>query len=328
MIEIKELHKSFPNNEVLAGIDLEVNTGEIFGLIGHSGAGKSTLLRCINGLERYDSGHLLVDGREVSEITGRDIRLFRKTIGMVFQQFSLLNRLTVYENIALPMKWWGYPRTERRKRVAELAEMVGIAEKLNAKPAELSGGQKQRVAIARALALKPNMLLCDEATSALDPGTAQSVLRLLDGIRSELGLTIVIVTHQMSVLRSICERAAIIDDGRIAQTDTVENLFLRPSDALRNLMGDGETLPLLPGRTIRILLSNALSCEPVLTQMSRELNVNFLILKSEIQHYRSGAIETFTVHLAENDVPAVQQYLDRRGIRWADISSEAVRQNG
>lgn len=215
LIEIKGIRKSFGDLQVLHGVDLHIEKGKIFGLAGRSGTGKSTLLRCINGLETYDEGNLIVEGIEVKSLSEKDLRVFRKDIGMIFQQFSLLSRLTVYENIALPLRCWKYSNSYIDAKVKELLDVIGIPDKINAKPRELSGGQKQRVAIARALSMNPKLLLCDEATSALDPKTAKSIIGLLNKINQDLGITIIIVTHQMSVLRSACEEIAILQDGKI-----------------------------------------------------------------------------------------------------------------
>ena len=202
MIEICDLNKSFGELNVLKNINLTIPTGEIYGLVGRSGAGKSTLLRCMNGLEGYDSGSVKIDGIEVKDRDKDEMRDLRKEMGMIFQTFSLVSRRSVYQNVALPLKCWKYPKQEIDKRVKELLELVEITEKVDERPEVLSGGQKQRVAIARALALNPKILLCDEATSALDPKTTQSVLNLLQDINRKLGLTIVVVTHQMEVIRS------------------------------------------------------------------------------------------------------------------------------
>lgn len=216
MIKIHHLDKSFDNLKVLKNISLNIGKGMIYGLIGRSGAGKSTLLRCINGLEPYDSGSLIVDGIDVKSLSETEARIFKKSIGMIFQQFSLLERFSVYDNIALPLRCWKYGKVHIDKKVKELIDIVEIPEKILAKPRELSGGQKQRVAIARALAMDPKVLLCDEATSALDPKTAKSIIKLLNKINKEIGITIILVTHEMSVLRSCCEEIAIIEQGKIA----------------------------------------------------------------------------------------------------------------
>ena len=210
MIEICDLNKSFGELNVLKNINLTIPTGEIYGLVGRSGAGKSTLLRCMNGLEGYDSGSVKIDGIEVKDRDKDEMRDLRKEMGMIFQTFSLVSRRSVYQNVALPLKCWKYPKQEIDKRVKELLELVEITEKVDERPEVLSGGQKQRVAIARALALNPKILLCDEATSALDPKTTQSVLNLLQDINRKLGLTIVVVTHQMEVIRSCCDNIMIL----------------------------------------------------------------------------------------------------------------------
>ena len=226
MIKLMGVKKSFGNVQVLKDISIEINEGEIYGLIGHSGAGKSTLLRCINGLESYDDGLVNVMGNEVKSLNKNELRAFRKDLGMIFQNFNLLNRKTVYKNIALPLEVWGYDKDKIKKRVLELLKLVDLEDKINSKPAQLSGGQKQRVAIARALALNPKILLCDEATSALDPKTTKDILALLNKINKELGITIVVVTHQMEVVKEICEKVALLEDGILVAKGAVEEVFL------------------------------------------------------------------------------------------------------
>ena len=249
VIEINGLSKSYGKTEVLHNINLRINTGEIYGIIGESGAGKSTLLRCINGLELYSAGSLLVDGVEVKSLTEDDLRKFRKNVGMVFQSFSLIGRKTVFQNIALPMECWRASESEIKKKVAHLADLVGLSEKLDARPRELSGGQMQRVAVARALTMDPKYILCDECTSALDPKTTLSILEMLENIRAELGVTVVMVTHEMSVVQSLCDRVAVMHNGGIAEEGEVSDLFFQNSVTLQNLLGvksheikDGEML--------------------------------------------------------------------------------------
>ncbi|HIU43442.1 MAG TPA: ATP-binding cassette domain-containing protein [Candidatus Ventrousia excrementavium] len=237
MIEIHNLCKSFGTLEVLKNISLNIRTGEIYGLVGRSGAGKSTLLRCINGLENYQSGSLKIDGTEIRDLSKQQIRELRRGIGMIFQQFSLIERRTVYQNVALPMHCWKYDKQTVDKRVRELLELVDISEKIDERPSVLSGGQKQRVAIARALALDSKILLCDEATSALDPKTTRSVLNLLREINQKLGLTIIVVTHQMSVVREVCDTISILENGKIAAAGDVKEVFLQKPDALLTLLG-------------------------------------------------------------------------------------------
>ncbi|MDU3723240.1 MAG: methionine ABC transporter ATP-binding protein, partial [Clostridium celatum] len=238
MIKMQNVKKSFGDIEVLKDISLNINEGEIYGLIGHSGAGKSTLLRCINALEDYNDGSIVVMDKEVNKLTEKEKRVFRKDLGMIFQGFNLLNRKTVYDNVALPLQVWGEDKACIKKRVNELLEIVGLSDKAKSKPKELSGGQKQRVAIARALALEPKILLCDEATSALDPKTTKDILSLLDDINKKLGITIVVVTHQMEVVKQICQRVALLQGGVLVAEGKAEEVFLRPEVSLKKFLGE------------------------------------------------------------------------------------------
>ncbi|HHW15709.1 MAG TPA: ATP-binding cassette domain-containing protein, partial [Firmicutes bacterium] len=236
MIRLVDVKKTYRQGKgetrALRGVTLQVEKGEIFGIIGPSGAGKSTLLRCINLLERPDSGEVWVDGQEITRLSGAALRRERRTIGMVFQHFNLLSSRTVAGNVAFPLEIAGVPRPAIRARVPELLALVGLEDKANAYPAALSGGQKQRVGIARALANHPKVLLSDEATSALDPETTKSILALLRRINRELGLTIVLITHEMTVVREVCDRVAVLEDGRIVEEGAVAEVFARPQAAL------------------------------------------------------------------------------------------------
>lgn len=238
VVRLVDLKRRFGATAALDGVSLTVRKGEILGIIGRSGAGKSTLIRCLNGLERPDSGEVFIEGREISRLSERDLQPLRRRIGMVFQHFNLLSAKTVEENVALPLKIEGRPRGERLARAAELLQLVGLSEKAKAYPASLSGGQKQRVGIARALAARPALLLSDEATSALDPETTRSILALLKDINSRLGLTILLITHEMEVIRSIADRVAVIDAGRIVEEGAVWQVFANPkSEITRSLLG-------------------------------------------------------------------------------------------
>ena len=245
MIKMQNVKKSFGKTEVLKDISLNINQGEIYGLIGHSGAGKSTLLRCINALEDYNEGSIKVMDKEVKLLSEKGKRELRKELGMIFQGFNLLSRKNVFQNVALPLEVWGYDKAFINKRVNELLEIVGLSEKAKSKPAELSGGQKQRVAIARALALEPKILLCDEATSALDPKTTKDILSLLEDINKKLGITIVVVTHQMEVVKQICQKVALLQGGVLVAEGKAEEVFLRPEVSLKKFLGelDDDTLP-------------------------------------------------------------------------------------
>lgn len=237
MIQLKKVSKSFSLGDsqpvqALADVDLEVQKGEIFGIVGRSGAGKSTLLRLVNGLETPTSGEVVVDGQVISSLGERELRAARMKIGMIFQHFNLLWSRTVRENVAFPLEVAGRPKQEIRHKVDGLLERMGLADRAEAYPAQLSGGQKQRVGIARALANDPRVLLCDEATSALDPETTSSILELLKEINRDTGITLLLITHEMSVVQSICRRVAVMDEGRIVESGDVESVFRQPSHPL------------------------------------------------------------------------------------------------
>lgn len=316
MIHIKGVTKSFNNLQVLKGIDLNIDKGKIFGLVGRSGTGKSTLLRCINGLEVYNEGSLYVDNVDVKNLMEKELRSFRKGIGMIFQHFSLLERLTVYENIALPLRCWNYEKSFIDKRVRELLEVIEIPEKINSKPRELSGGQKQRVAIARALAMEPKILLCDEATSALDPKSTKSIIALLNKINNDLGITMVIVTHEMHVLKSICEEIAIIEDGKIEAVGSVENIFLNQPPALRNLIGQKDiALPEI-GINIEVFYSSDNASHPIITRMARELNVDCIILGGEMESYKNSPLGSIIINIPNDKFNNVRNYLNEKDVVW------------
>ena len=240
-LEVQNLCKTFSAKngsvEALRGVSLSIGKGEIFGVIGLSGAGKSTLVRCMNLLERPDSGDVLLNGESLLKLNKEQLRLRRQKIGMIFQHFNLLEQQTVLENVCFPMEIRGIPKKERREKSLELLKKVGLAEKAKAYPAQLSGGQKQRVAIARVLANEPEILLCDEATSALDPETTQTILRLLKTIRDTLGITIVVITHEMRVIQQVCTRVAVLDGGLVQEEGSVSEVFAAPkSKAARRLL--------------------------------------------------------------------------------------------
>ena len=236
MIEIKNLYKTYDSGgqkvEALQGLDVRIEKGEIFGFIGLSGAGKTSLVRCMSGLETATSGEIWIDGVDMTKLSGAALRALRKKLGMVFQHFNLLMNATVFENVAFPLAIAKKPKTYRREKVRELLEVVGLSDKIDAYPSQLSGGQKQRVGIARALASNPSVLLCDEATSALDPQTTRSILLLLKELNKKLGLTIVIITHEMQVIKSICSHAAVMDDGIIIEKGSVFDIFANPQNEI------------------------------------------------------------------------------------------------
>ena len=315
MIKLMGVKKSFGNVQVLKDISIEINEGEIDGLIGHSGAGKSTLLRCINGLESYDDGLVNVMGNEVKSLNKNELRAFRKDLGMIFQNFNLLNRKTVYKNIALPLEVWGYDKDKIKKRVLELLKLVDLEDKINSKPAQLSGGQKQRVAIARALALNPKILLCDEATSALDPKTTKDILALLNKINKELGITIVVVTHQMEVVKEICEKVALLEDGILVAKGAVEEVFLKPGISIKKFLGEEEndTLP-TSGVNIRILFPSKCSESAIITRMARELEIDFSIVGGKLEKFREDVLGSLVINIDKSQKDMVLSYLEDKDI--------------
>ena len=321
MIIISNLNKYYENIKVLSDVNIHIEKGEIFGIIGHSGAGKSTLLRCINRLEDYEDGSILVEEKEVKDLSENELRFLRKDLGMIFQHFSLLERKTVFENVALPLECFKYSKAEKNKRVNELLELVGIADKKNQKPRNLSGGQKQRVAIARALALNPKVLLCDEATSALDPNTTKSILSLLQDINKKLNITIIMVTHQMEVIKQICSRVAIMEGGKVLEIGNTEQLFLQNSKNLQKLVGEDEIV-LPKGSNIRIIFPKEISNESIITSMARNLDIDFSIVCGRLEKYREDILGSLIINVSSKHKEKVKKYLDERHVRWEEIINE------
>lgn len=315
MIEINNVNKFFGEDQVLQNVSITIEKGEIYGIVGHSGAGKSTLLRCINGLEGYDSGNVMVNNKEVKELKERELREFRKNIGMIFQNFSLLNRKSVWQNIALPMETWKYSKEDITKRVRELLSLVGLEDKAQSMPKELSGGQKQRVAIARALTLNPEVLLCDEATSALDPKTTKSILELLREINNKLGITIVIVTHQMEVIKEACSKVALMEGGKLIQSGKVEEVFLNPSKDLENLLGEEEVLP-EEGINIKLFFPKEISKSSVITAMARELDIDVSIVWGKLEKFNGVVLGSLVINTTEDKKNQVTSYLDKKNVHW------------
>ena len=321
MIKISNLNKYYENIKVLSDVNIHIEKGEIFGIIGHSGAGKSTLLRCINRLEDYEDGSILVEEKEVKDLSENELRFLRKDLGMIIQHFSLLERKTVFENVALPLECFKYSKAEKNKRVNELLELVGIADKKNQKPRNLSGGQKQRVAIARALALNPKVLLCDEATSALDPNTTKSILSLLQDINKKLNITIIMVTHQMEVIKQICSRVAIMEGGKVLEIGNTEELFLQNSKNLQKLVGEDEIV-LPKGSNIRIIFPKEISNESIITSMARNLDIDFSIVCGRLEKYREDILGSLIINVSSKHKEKVKKYLDERHVRWEEIINE------
>lgn len=320
MIEISNVGKKFGNTEVLKEVSLNINKGEIFGIVGHSGAGKSTLLRCINGLETYNEGSIKVNEKEVKHLNQNQLMSFRKDLGMIFQHFSLLERRNVYDNVALPLECWGYDKKSIDARVKELLELVGLQDKAKSRPKELSGGQKQRVAIARALALNPQILLCDEATSALDPNTTKSILSLLREINSRLGITIIIVTHQMEVVKEVCEKVAIMEGGEVLEVGVTEEIFLKHPKALKKLMGEDEILP-VDGVNIRLFFPKDNTNGTIITTMARDLGIDFSIVWGKLEKFRDDVLGSLVINVTIQEQAKVEKYLLDKNMEWEVISN-------
>lgn len=328
IIQIKELSKSFPGRdnvvEALKGINLDIGKGNICGVIGMSGAGKSTLVRCLNFLEKPTSGTVLVEGKDLRDMNNAQLRKARTEIAMIFQHFNLLMQRNVIDNICFPLEIVGMKKKEARKRAAELLEVVGLSEKAKAYPAQLSGGQKQRVAIARALANNPKILLCDEATSALDPTTTKSILALLKEINEKYGITIVIITHEMSVVQEICNQVAIIDDGNLVETGSVEEVFSRPkTKAAQKLVFQNErSASLMEGkRCIRIVFKENSSFEPVIGNMVLFCKAPVNILLADTKDIGGIAHGQMILQLPEDAVTAEKMiyYLKERNLTVEEL---------
>lgn len=308
MIQLKNISKTFGAQEnavaALHNVSININRGEIFGVIGLSGAGKSTLVRCINLLERPDEGKVIVDGQELLKLSAAQLNHARRSIGMIFQHFNLLMQRTALENICFPLEIAGVPRKKARERARELLKIVDLADKENAYPAQLSGGQKQRIAIARTLASDPKILLCDEATSALDPKTTRDILRLLKDINKRLGITIVVITHEMKVIEEICSRVAILDKGDLAEYGTVEEVFRNPkTEAGRRLVyPDGVPAESLPAsRVIRVAFNGGSAHVPMIASLAIDCGVKVNILGADTRSIDGKFFGTMLLGLPESE---------------------------
>ncbi|BFU77186.1 methionine ABC transporter ATP-binding protein [Arcobacter sp. 15-2] len=318
MINIQKLNKFYNTTKVLDNVSIDIQKGEIFAIVGHSGAGKSTLMRCINGLEDYSDGSLKVNGKEIKELSKENLREFRKNIGMIFQHFSLIQRKTVFENIALPMQLWGYSKKEISKKVNELLSLVGLDTKLNAFPNELSGGQKQRVAIARALTLDPDILLSDEATSALDPNTTTAILNLLKTINEKLNITIVLVTHEMEVVKQVAQRALLLEHGNIIGFDDTEELFLKPDEKMKEFLGETEVVPNV-GINIKIYFPKDNVFQSFITKMARELDMDFDIVWGKLEEINTHIVGNMVINIKNEHKEKVLHYIKQHNIIWEVI---------
>ena len=330
IIQIKNVTKTFVGKdnqvEALKGISLDIERGDIYGIIGMSGAGKSTLVRCLNFLERPTTGTVLVEGKDLSAMSEKELRKTRTGIAMIFQHFNLLMQRSVLDNVCFPMEIVGVKKADARKRALELLRIVGLEEKAKSYPAQLSGGQKQRVAIARALANNPGILLCDEATSALDPTTTKSILQLLQQINRDFGITIVIITHEMAVVQEICSHVAIIDNGELAESGTVEEVFTSPqTTAAKRLvfMVNPQAKEMQSKRCIRIVFSENSSFEPVIANMVLECKMPVNILMADTKDIGGIAHGQMILQLPEDEAAAAKMihYLRERKLTVEEVDS-------
>ena len=310
MIKIENLSKTFHTAdgsvEALKNVSLDIADGDIFGIIGMSGAGKSTLVRCINLLERPDEGTVTIDGTDLGELNKKQLRFLRREVTMIFQGFHLLMQRTCLKNVCFPLELAGYSRQDAQKRAKELLETVGLLDKANAYPSQLSGGQQQRVAIARALATNPKVLLCDEATSALDPTTTNSILELIQEINQKTGITVVVITHQMSVVEKICRHVAILDGGEVAEQGEVTEVFSHPrSEAAKRLVypeSDAPDVSGVSGRLIRIVFNGAEAANtPIIARMASERGIAASIVYASTNSIGGKAYGQMLLALPDND---------------------------
>ena len=317
MIEFKNVCKKYSNLKALDNINLTIPSSSIFGIVGKSGAGKSTLLRTINKLEKIDEGSIIVDGIDIVTLNLRQLREFRKKVAMIFQHFSLMQTKTIYKNIALPLECSGYKKSEIKTKVEELASLVGISDKLNEKPRNLSGGQCQRVAIARALTLNPKILLCDEATSALDPKTTHDILKLLKQIKEKYDITIIMVTHQMEVIKEVCDEIAILNDGILLE------LFISNNASLKELTNEEEILP-KSGINIKIYFPKESSNNALITKMARDLNIDFSIVWGKLERFKENTLGSLIINIDDSELKKQQviEYLQNRSILFDMIKGD------
>lgn len=329
MIRIKNLNKTFYSNnkefQALKDININIGEGDIYGIIGLSGAGKSTLVRCINRLEEADNGKIIIDGSDILNLNKENLNKFRKKVGMIFQDFNLLKQKTVYENVALPLFLEKLPQEDINVKVNRLLKYVGLEDKKNNYPSELSGGEKQRVAIARAISNEPKILLSDEATSSLDPKTTSSILELLKSIQAEFGITVVMITHQMEVVKQICNRVAIMDQGEVIEKNKVENLFNSPQTNLAktfinsvNTLAEEEIINPkdFSGKLIRLGYLGDSSKSPIVSRMVKTFDIEVNIISGSINKLQSSNVGHLILELIgdENEIDKSIDYLENKNV--------------
>lgn len=333
ILEIIDLSKSFCSNKtvvnVLDNISLNVEKGDVYGVIGLSGEGKSTLVRCINRLENPDSGKILFEGIDVLGIKGKDLREYRKNVSMIFQDFNLLNQKTVFQNVEFPLTLVkGYKRTEESvNKINELIDLVGLCEKKQSYPSQLSGGQKQRVAIARALINNPQILLCDECTSALDPTTADQILDLLKTLNRDLGLTVIIIAHQMSVIERVCNKVAILSDHKIAENGAISDVFLNPkTEAAKSLVYSGHVVTKLHERKLIRLCFNGDIETPLVANIIQDCNILVSIVFANSWMVKGKTYGQLIIKLPyyDEDIIKLKKYLDMKGVSYEEVTDSEL----
>ena len=329
LIELNHLTKTFKGKtqtvDALKDINLQIEQGDIFGIIGMSGAGKSTLVRCINFLEQPTSGSVVIDGKDLASLTSKELRQLRQQVSMIFQHFNLLSQRDVRGNIAFAMEIAGMKRPQIEKRIDELLEIVGLTDRQHNYPSQLSGGQQQRVAIARALATNPKIILCDEATSALDPTTTTSILNLLREINRKMGITIVIITHEMSVVESTCTHVAIIDDGRLAECGTVESVFSQPKSAAAKKLifrTTGADSGAMGERMIRIVFEGSSADEPTISDLAMQCHVAVNIRYADTREVSGKLFGQMILQLPEDHLQQEKAiyFLQNKGLRVEEVT--------
>ena len=329
LIELNHLTKTFKGKtqtvDALKDINLQIEQGDIFGIIGMSGAGKSTLVRCINFLEQPTSGSVVIDGKDLASLTPKELRQLRQQVSMIFQHFNLLSQRDVRGNIAFAMEIAGMKRPQIEKRIDELLEIVGLTDRQHNYPSQLSGGQQQRVAIARALATNPKIILCDEATSALDPTTTTSILNLLREINRKMGITIVIITHEMSVVESTCTHVAIIDDGRLAECGTVESVFSQPKSAAAKKLifrTTGADSGAMGERMIRIVFEGSSADEPTISDLAMQCHVAVNIRYADTREVSGKLFGQMILQLPEDHLQQEKAiyFLQNKGLRVEEVN--------
>ncbi|CEA02065.1 Methionine import ATP-binding protein MetN [Jeotgalicoccus saudimassiliensis] len=342
MIEFIGVDKTYQGSDAeihaLDNINFKVDTGEIYGVVGYSGAGKSTLIRCVNQLERVSAGQVIVDDKDLTALTPAELRITKKRIGMIFQHFNLLNSKTIYTNVAMPLILNKTPKSEIKERVTELLEFVGLSDKASQYPDQLSGGQKQRVGIARALATNPSILLCDEATSALDPDTTESILKLLKKINKEYNITILLITHEMSVIRDICHKVAVMEKGKIIERGSVFDVFSSPQtetgrrfvntvmqtelpNYVRELIDDSSSSQFI----YRINFISQLAVKPYLSQISKLYNLDVNVLFGNITELQGVPFGNLIVQFdgEAEELKKALLYLTENNVQYSEVNTYA-----